>query len=86
MTFLPHLLRLLGRRGIRAKLVFARLDDPAADRKVLARQLHSLVLSLKPIADYIPQRDERRAGPSQGRSGAKSTMTCGAGLAGPILD
>jgi lyso-ornithine lipid O-acyltransferase len=46
MTFAPHLLNLLGKRGVRASVRFTRLREGVADRKALARQLHSEVLKL----------------------------------------
>ncbi len=47
MTLLPHLLNLLGKRRIEARLSFARLRGSSTDRKQLARELHSEVLRLK---------------------------------------
>jgi 1-acyl-sn-glycerol-3-phosphate acyltransferase len=47
MIFAPHLLNLLGRRGLEARLRFTRLQQASADRKQLARQLHSEVVRLK---------------------------------------
>jgi 1-acyl-sn-glycerol-3-phosphate acyltransferase len=47
MTFFPHLLKLMTRRGIRARLRFVKIERPAADRKELARQLHQEVARLK---------------------------------------
>ncbi len=46
MTFLPHLLNLLGKRRIRATVRFVAVMEHAADRKALARQLHTEVLRL----------------------------------------
>lgn len=47
MTLLPHLLNLLGKRQVRARLRFQRVPAPAAERKELARQLHAEVVRLK---------------------------------------
>jgi len=47
MTLLPHLLNLLGKRGLDARLCFTELREVSPDRKHLARQLHSEVLRLK---------------------------------------
>lgn len=55
MSLLPHLIRLLGKKRIRATLVFAPLDDSDADRKTLARRLHALVSDLKAVADREPR-------------------------------
>jgi 1-acyl-sn-glycerol-3-phosphate acyltransferase len=46
MRFGPHLARLLGKRTIRARLVFAPQPALAADRKDLAVRLHSVVANL----------------------------------------
>ncbi len=72
MTLLPHLIRLLGRRSIRATLVFARLDGSDADRKSLARRLHSLVLTLKQTVDCNQQQAGRGVAPGHGRSRGKA--------------
>jgi 1-acyl-sn-glycerol-3-phosphate acyltransferase len=50
MTLAPHLLNLLGKRGVRAQLSFTRLQEASADRKQLARQLRSEVIRLKEAA------------------------------------
>ena len=47
MTFVPHLLNLLGKRGLEARLGFTELRPPDSDRKQLARQLRSAVVRLK---------------------------------------
>ena len=47
MTLLPHLLNLLGKRGVEARLRFTELRPESSDRKQLARQLHSEVVRLK---------------------------------------
>ena len=49
MTLVPHLLNLLGKRGVSAQVSFAAVQEPCADRKQLARQLHSEVLNLKAL-------------------------------------
>jgi 1-acyl-sn-glycerol-3-phosphate acyltransferase len=47
MTLLPHLLNLLGKRGVDAAVSFAPVSKRPADRKTLARQLRAEVLRLK---------------------------------------
>lgn len=47
MTLVPHLLNLLGKRRLEARLCLTELERPSADRKQLARQLHSEVVRLK---------------------------------------
>lgn len=47
MTLLPHLLNLLGKRGLAARLCFTELQQASPDRKQLARQMHSEVVRLK---------------------------------------
>ena len=47
MTLFPHAINLLSKRSIEALVAFAPLDAAGIDRKSLARQLHSRVLSLK---------------------------------------
>lgn len=47
MTLLPHLVNLLGHRGLDARLCFAELKEVSPDRKHLARQLRSEVVRLK---------------------------------------
>ncbi len=47
MTLLPHLLNLLSKRGVRAAVRFAPVQNGSTDRKELARQLHSEVVRLK---------------------------------------
>ena len=46
MTFLTHFLNLMTKRHIRARVTFAPIAQPAADRKELARQLHAEVVRL----------------------------------------
>jgi lyso-ornithine lipid O-acyltransferase len=46
MTFLPHLLRLMSRKQVQARVWFGAIGERAADRKQLARQLHAAVLQL----------------------------------------
>jgi 1-acyl-sn-glycerol-3-phosphate acyltransferase len=43
MTFLPHLIRLMSRKQVRARVRFAPVTQPASDRKELARQLRAAV-------------------------------------------
>jgi 1-acyl-sn-glycerol-3-phosphate acyltransferase len=51
MTFFPHFIKLLTKRGsIQARVRFATVEHPAAQRKDLARQLHAEVLHLKNLA------------------------------------
>ena len=47
MTFVPHLLNLLGKRSVRTVVAFRELRQESSDRKKLARQLHAEVLRLK---------------------------------------
>jgi lyso-ornithine lipid O-acyltransferase len=47
MTLMPHLLNLLGKRGVHASVRFSPVQNGSMDRKELARQLHSEVLRLK---------------------------------------
>jgi len=47
MTFFPHLLKLMTRRRLIARVRFSALEHPAANRKELARQLHQEVTRLK---------------------------------------
>jgi lyso-ornithine lipid O-acyltransferase len=47
MAFLPHLVRLMSRKQVRAQVRFATIGERAADRKDLARQLHAAVLPLQ---------------------------------------
>jgi 1-acyl-sn-glycerol-3-phosphate acyltransferase len=47
MTLVPHLINLMGKRGVRASVRFATLRGGSANRKELARQLHSEVLKLR---------------------------------------
>ena len=47
MTLLPHLLNLLGKRGVETRLSLIELRQANPDRKQLARQLHSQVVRLK---------------------------------------
>lgn len=42
-TFGPHLVRLLSKRGIRARVRCERVEVSSEDRKALARQLHAVV-------------------------------------------
>ncbi len=47
MTFLPHLVNLLSKRRIGVSVRFAEVQCGTADRKALARDLHSAVMRLK---------------------------------------
>lgn len=47
MTFLPHLVRLMTRKQVRAQVRFAAIGERAAGRKELARQLHTAVSDLR---------------------------------------
>jgi len=47
MTLLPHLINLLSKRGRQASVRFMEVRGAIADRKQLARQLHSEVLRLQ---------------------------------------
>ena len=47
MTFLPHLLNLLGLRTIRASVRFAPFQQNINDRKELARRLHAEILQMQ---------------------------------------
>jgi 1-acyl-sn-glycerol-3-phosphate acyltransferase len=46
-TFFPHLLNLLSKPRVRARVRFAAIPQHSTDRKELAQQLHAEVLSLK---------------------------------------
>jgi 1-acyl-sn-glycerol-3-phosphate acyltransferase len=48
MTLVPHLINLLSKRKIAARLNFSDLTGHASDRKELARQLRSRILSMRP--------------------------------------
>ena len=54
-TFLPHLLRLLSRKGLRASVRFAGAVRTFDDRKLAARETHKAVLALAGLA---PKRAE----------------------------
>ena len=47
MTLVPHLINLLGKRGISAHVFFTQIQRGGGDRKELARRLHSEVMRLK---------------------------------------
>jgi 1-acyl-sn-glycerol-3-phosphate acyltransferase len=47
MTILPHLVKLLTKGQIRARVRFSRIERRAHNRKDLARQLHAEVVRLK---------------------------------------
>ena len=46
-SFFPHLLNLLGKKSVRAKLRFGKFSRTTDDRKELAKQLHAAVTELK---------------------------------------
>jgi lyso-ornithine lipid O-acyltransferase len=46
MVFGPHLVKLLGKAKVHARVNFADISAPAPDRKELAKQLHAAVLEL----------------------------------------
>jgi 1-acyl-sn-glycerol-3-phosphate acyltransferase len=48
MTFFPHLVKLMTKKQIKARVCFAPVLKPASDRKELAVQLHAEVSRLKP--------------------------------------
>ena len=50
MTFAPHFFKLLAKPRVTARVSFAAIQQPAADRKELARQLHAAVVRLKSSA------------------------------------
>lgn len=47
MTLFPHLVNLLGRRNLVARVVFAPVESSAGNRKELAQTLHAQVVRLK---------------------------------------
>ena len=47
MTFAPHFFKLLSKPRVTARVSFAQIQQPAADRKELAKQLHAAVVRLK---------------------------------------
>ena len=49
-TFFPHLVRLMTKNHVRARVRFATVPQPASDRKELAQQLHAEVSRLASIA------------------------------------
>jgi hypothetical protein len=50
MTLLPHLLNLLGKRGVDVSVSFAQVSERSSDRKALTRQLQAEILRRK--ADF----------------------------------
>jgi len=46
MTLAPHIVKLLGKPFVQARVSFADIREPATDRKELAKQLHAVVSSL----------------------------------------
>lgn len=49
MTFLPHFLKLLSKRNIKARIAFGAPQLPGPDRKSLALKLHEKVVDLRTI-------------------------------------
>jgi 1-acyl-sn-glycerol-3-phosphate acyltransferase len=49
MTFIPHLLNLLGKRQIEVSVRFSTVKPASQDRKQLARELHSAIVTLKKL-------------------------------------
>lgn len=47
MTFFPHVVKLLSKQFVHARASFSEIEQPAADRKALARQLHGEVAGLR---------------------------------------
>jgi 1-acyl-sn-glycerol-3-phosphate acyltransferase len=61
MTFLPHLLNLLGKAAVEAAVRFQAVP-PGTDRKTFARELHRQVLALhRDHRDELPSRDNTTA-------------------------
>jgi 1-acyl-sn-glycerol-3-phosphate acyltransferase len=46
-VFFPHVIRLLGRKSVRATIRFGQFQERIGDRKELARRLHAAVMELK---------------------------------------
>jgi lyso-ornithine lipid O-acyltransferase len=49
MTLVPHLINLLSKRIVKAEVRFTQMRGASADRKELAKQLHSEILRLKAV-------------------------------------
>jgi 1-acyl-sn-glycerol-3-phosphate acyltransferase len=49
MTLLPHFVKLLKKPFVQARVIFGEIREPAADRKTLAKQLHTEVVRLKSL-------------------------------------
>ena len=62
MTFFPHLLRLLSKKGIRAAIHFAPEATMFEDRKLAAKQMHELVLELGQLNSSRGSRANRASG------------------------
>jgi len=60
MTFLPHFLNLLGRRGVRVVVQFGE-PQRGADRKALARSLHAAVVALSQRSTQVPAQAQQPA-------------------------
>lgn len=54
MTFGPHLLNLLSKQRVRARVVFGAQERAGSDRKLLARRLHGCVCALAEQAGLPP--------------------------------
>ena len=50
MTLLPHFVKLLKKPFVQARVSFGEIRQPAADRKTLAKQLHTEVVRLKSLS------------------------------------
>ena len=65
MTLAPHLLNLLGKPAIAARLAFAsHASEGGRQRKELAQRLHQSVLCLKETFGFLKSYDELRQGRS----------------------
>jgi 1-acyl-sn-glycerol-3-phosphate acyltransferase len=63
MTLLPHLLNLFIKHCLTVEIRFAEVHPQNADRKYLARQLHSEVVRLKALSSALPMCPRARARP-----------------------
>jgi 1-acyl-sn-glycerol-3-phosphate acyltransferase len=57
MTFFPHLVNMLGKRGVHATVRFSEFRETGLDRKELARRLHAELLRLKDSIKAKPARE-----------------------------
>ena len=75
MSFLPHLMRLLSRRGVRARIHFASQARTFADRKSAAQEAHEMVRklgqlpSLQARATSMPPTELKAHGEESARRG-----------------